>query len=413
MSTGSRLTTLQKFIGHQEYLKSHTVTDGLDNKTRWKIVNTALALEKANKSYVQGWYAKISYPLVPDWSDNYWDGTVEDIAGFRCDGYVEYAYEKNGVKVQEKFINRQVARYKASSFLGVDICAEGDYEYWDYCYINPDLISHYGVAHCTPTSQMKSLVRSIWEPPTKVKIIKSEVDPHFPHEIEIEWEKATDKSSGLWGYYYEFDNCPDRELLRWHEWDNWRKYYLGQNATFWESPEMEKGKEYWFHIRSVDNAGNMAETTHAGPFIIPCTNDSDCKKCEKCEEGKCIKIEPCCGNQKCESGENKENCPQDCPPGPGNDHPDETYDVSTPKITLDSPDSSTAPEIAILSNGFATSTASLLASLNEPTTLVDFDFLPDIVKDYPGPELPSQLRWDQHISSNPVWSGFCNIRRYR
>jgi parallel beta-helix repeat protein len=364
---GSRLDTLQKFKGDREYFGSYTVKNGLDKVTRWKIVNTALALKNASKPYVH-WTKFISKPVVPDWSDNYWNGTVEDIAGFRCDGYVEYAYEKNGVRVLQGFIDRPVRRSRA--FVLPDLLPPFYAFYcWDdflcdsYCYSNQDLISHYGliwgISLCTPTIQKKSLVRSIWEPPTQVSSLIYLIDLET-RQVFFDWEKATDKHSGLWGYYYVWDNSPDTEPLPKSEWENWKKHYLGPNATSWESPKIEIGKLYWFHIRSVDKAGNMAEeTTHEGPFIIDCSEDSDCKKCEECvkweheEIWECVPIIPCCGNRDCEKelGENEENCPQDCPPGPGNDHPDENHDVSISRITLDAHDSSTAPEIAILSSG--------------------------------------------------------------
>ena len=375
------MATLGDYIKGEKYLGPYTVSGGLDKETRWKIVNTAFNLEKAKIPFVYFKNGEFgSEPLVPDWSDNRWAGTVDDIARIRCDGLVEYTYEKNGVNVQEGSINHVVERVNP---WWIYCPKDYPYSYGFYCYVNQELISHYGIYHIAPSTQRKSLVRSIWEPPTKVKIIKAELDLSTGI-VEIEWEKATDKSSGLWGYYYAFDTCPDRELLRWHEWRNWRNYYKSPKETSYIG-FMEKGKDYWFHIRSVDKAGNMAETTPVGPFhIINCTNDSDCGKCEKCEEGKCIRKKPCCGNHVCEKGESEANCRQDCPPGPGNDHPDETHDVSTFAITSASQNSSTTPEVAILYTGFATSTASLLENLKEPATLLYLDdFSPDILEDYP------------------------------
>jgi len=103
-----------------------------------------------------------------------------------------------------------------------------------------------------------------------------------------------------------------------------------------------------------------------------------CKDCEWKWEG--FEFVTTC--QICVEGECKSSDDPDVPPG--NDKPDENYDVSTPKITSDSTfDSETRPEVAILFKGFPISTQKLLADFNEPTVFVDVGFSPNSIDDYP------------------------------
>ena len=74
----------------------------------------------------------------------------------------------------------------------------------------------------------------------------------------------------------------------------------------------------------------------------------------------------------------------------GCDHPDDNFDVSTPKTDSNSMfNPETRPNIAILKVGNAYSTQELLASFNEHSVLVEIDFSPDLVKDYPVLIIPS------------------------
>jgi hypothetical protein len=85
--------------------------------------------------------------------------------------------------------------------------------------------------------------------------------------INITWTDATDNLSGLDGYsiLWSTDNStiPDQT----------KDIDEGiQTAT---SPALANGNSHYFHIRSVDNAGNWQSTVHYGPFfidLIPPTN---------------------------------------------------------------------------------------------------------------------------------------------
>ncbi|MBN1461957.1 MAG: hypothetical protein JXA57_20700 [Armatimonadetes bacterium] len=76
-----------------EPFKGARSTSGLDYYTRAKIVNTALAMIGLDIGYT--FVDQLDYC----WAG--WDGTIEDIDELRCDGLVEYSYEKNGIKVCE------------------------------------------------------------------------------------------------------------------------------------------------------------------------------------------------------------------------------------------------------------------------------------------------------------------------
>lgn len=68
--------------------------------------------------------------------------------------------------------------------------------------------------------------------------------------------------------------------------------------------------------------------------------------------------------------------------GPGNDHPDDNFDVSD-KISSMTAYIDGTPKIAILNSGFALAARSLLASLGESSVLVDIDVSPDFIKNFP------------------------------
>jgi len=392
---GMRNFTMKGF--EKGYRGAYTGNNGtLDKTIRNNIIKTADDLFRRDIRYVSP-SEFIDVNLIPDWSDNYWDGSVEDIKALRCDGVVEYCYEKNGVVVWSGHISDPTRRNKTPDAFyncvgrgepveeckrhippGYQLCNNDDrYVFEDCDYRDHRSFNTFPFKWLTPRTQRtnSALSPSKPEPPTKVDIITSDINNYGI--VTIEWNQATDEQSGLWGYYYVWDNAPKTiPLSNWHVWYN---HKLEPDMTSWTSsnsytPEamLRKGKEYWFHIRSVDNAGNMAGTTHRGPFLIPCTEDSECDKCEECIlwSGLCVRM-------------------VDCPPGPGGDHPDETHAVSTSMTTSNPSNPIATPKIAILSSGFAASTSSLLESLNEPSTFVDIDFSPDIVKDHPILIIPS------------------------
>jgi subtilisin family serine protease len=77
--------------------------------------------------------------------------------------------------------------------------------------------------------------------------------------VEVTWSGASDDGSGVDGYSYEWsqsgatvpDTGKDAE----------------ETATGTTSPPLTDG-QWWFHLRTGDNAGNWSSTVHLGPFEI-------------------------------------------------------------------------------------------------------------------------------------------------
>ena len=92
----------------------------LNNRTmtftdRKSVVTTAISLVNAHIAYPS------SFPLVPVCLVYYgsgFDGTIADISNIRCDGFVEYAYEKNNFRVWR---NQDYADFTRSIVLYPDL----------------------------------------------------------------------------------------------------------------------------------------------------------------------------------------------------------------------------------------------------------------------------------------------------
>jgi hypothetical protein len=77
--------------------------------------------------------------------------------------------------------------------------------------------------------------------------------------IDINLSGATDTVSGVDGYSVAWSNSPTTLP------DNIKDMEETSNTT--TSPPLADGTWY-FHLRTVDNAGNWTSTVHLGPFII-------------------------------------------------------------------------------------------------------------------------------------------------
>jgi hypothetical protein len=86
--------------------------------------------------------------------------------------------------------------------------------------------------------------------------------------VDVVWTAATDPgSSGLDGYSVLWDNSPTTlpDTVK----------DIEQTATTATSSTLADGNSHYFHIRSVDNAGNWDDTAaHLGPFYIDTTPPS-------------------------------------------------------------------------------------------------------------------------------------------
>ncbi|GAB4160576.1 MAG: hypothetical protein Fur0021_32740 [Candidatus Promineifilaceae bacterium] len=75
--------------------------------------------------------------------------------------------------------------------------------------------------------------------------------------------------------------------------------------------------------------------------------------------------------------------------GPGCDHSDDNHSAASPQILAPVPLSEEPTRVAVLLNGFAPDASGFINALQEPNTLVDTDFSPDIVTEYPVLVIPS------------------------
>ncbi|MFC1903249.1 FG-GAP-like repeat-containing protein, partial [Chloroflexota bacterium] len=78
--------------------------------------------------------------------------------------------------------------------------------------------------------------------------------------VDIIWIDATDATSGLDGYSILW-NTSNSTIP-----DTTKELEEGVQTT--TSPALADGNSHYFHIRSVDNAGNCQSTVHIGPFFI-------------------------------------------------------------------------------------------------------------------------------------------------
>ncbi len=76
--------------------------------------------------------------------------------------------------------------------------------------------------------------------------------------VNVTWSAGTDSGSGVAGYSYVWDTSaattPDTSVET-----------TGLSYT---SPSLSDGTSYYFHVRTVDNAGNASAAVHRGPFWI-------------------------------------------------------------------------------------------------------------------------------------------------
>jgi len=80
--------------------------------------------------------------------------------------------------------------------------------------------------------------------------------------VEVTWSGASDSGSGVDGYSYEWSQAASTtpDMAKDAE----------ETATGTTSPALADG-EWWFHLRTRDNAGNWSGAVHLGPFRIDAT----------------------------------------------------------------------------------------------------------------------------------------------
>jgi len=88
-------------------------------------------------------------------------------------------------------------------------------------------------------------------------------------QIQMNWQNASDDSSGLAGYSFEFSTSPgtvpDTTLDQVHNSD--------PHST--SSAVLPDGTSHWFHLRTCDTAENCSATVHRGPYWIDTREPTD------------------------------------------------------------------------------------------------------------------------------------------
>jgi hypothetical protein len=256
--------TLANFIGSHTYYGAHTV-GSLSYPQRQNIITTAEALRDDNT---------IGYTWndALEWEGSDWEGTVSDIDNIRCDGVVEFCYEKNGIMVWGKNQNHYDITYSKA------YCEEHNNMPDPPNDPNTELSPKAQRGGFGP--QYTNMIASSPQNPTKVSNLHSTShnnaigqwnDPQSrDNTIEVAWTDATDAQSGLWGYYVKWDNMQATEPTP--DPEDWTKNRIKPGVKKATSPELEDGDNWYFHIRSVDKAGNWeGSTAHIGPFYIDTT----------------------------------------------------------------------------------------------------------------------------------------------
>ncbi len=79
-------------------------------------------------------------------------------------------------------------------------------------------------------------------------------------QADISWTDATDTESGVAGYLYLFNNVSGTQLSL------ATPGVATTSAT--TTSFLSLGSPLWFHVASIDNAGNVSSSTEVGPFVI-------------------------------------------------------------------------------------------------------------------------------------------------
>lgn len=103
-----------------------------------------------------------------------------------------------------------------------------------------------------------------WNPPDLVSTSHQLTVPSNNATVAIDWSPATDLGdSGILGYSYSWDHTqsgwPDATID------------VGPETTQASVGPVADGGWYFFHVRAIDNAGNLGSVADLGPFVIDTT----------------------------------------------------------------------------------------------------------------------------------------------
>ena len=315
-------------------------TDYLDLEARRSITDTAAELNAGMLHYTP-------FNAI-DYLGGYFDGTVSDIDNIRCDGVVEYTYEKNGLKVWWN-TTESLSEWNISDWPDVDwhnnmpgITVNPDFEMspWAQRGAPPGTGPSFGGPNPNNSnlSEPALVLLPFYSAWADYRAWVTYVAIQACDESGIHYIGYKIGSSGDWSYSPTQPQHP------------YAGCYMTTYIPLWKSS--------WVYFFAVDNGGNYpvyAETVWVE--VGECGDEADCDDGDPCTEDECVdhwcqhtpipgccqydeecddgdvctydeclgyvcdnsSITPCCGNGDCEAGENHANCPADCPPECPND----------------------------------------------------------------------------------------------
>ena len=231
-------------FGESGYLGAYAA-DEIEAAQRAAIVETALDIVDL----------KVPYSLMRSAVYRGDAADVNNVALLRADGLVEYCYEVNGVPIYRSDLD------------GEELC---DFNEINYAFHKDSLADSKKSRSPRLQREKGELAPTRATDPSRVRNLKSEPTGSDGEScrIKIGWSEAIDLNSGVAGYFVKWDahegSIPVAE-------DIWAP--AGSKGI--TGLVIERDKEYWLHVRSVDRAGNWdAEglgydsIKHFGPFYI-------------------------------------------------------------------------------------------------------------------------------------------------
>jgi hypothetical protein len=178
-------------------------------------------------------------------------------------------------------------------------------------------------------------------------------------------------------------SCPEREECE--LWASRYFYYVRAYGWLFRPSEDEVCQPCCCGCKEEDEGTRCGTSPNGIPAIVTreckgCDPAGECTDCRldtqytECDEG-------------CQETPNGPRCKE--PEGPGGDHPDETYDVSSSGTTADAaPAAEAESDVAVLQIGFPLYTQQLLASLGQTVSFVG-NPTPDLASRYPVLVIPT------------------------
>ena len=138
-----------------------------------------------------------------------WNGAVEGIRALRCDGVIEYCYEKNGIRVWGPGLD--LGQWDITQQSNLSFHSVRQLPINPYLSVTPNV--QRGAVTGFDSREYTAMQISRPDDPTKPALNATthagNGDPvdSFSRAIGIRWNDAIDSQSGIWGYFYVLDTA--------------------------------------------------------------------------------------------------------------------------------------------------------------------------------------------------------------